>query len=146
MLQTVNREQNKDWFVLPCNVICISKTDSLILTKIQLPGKESSNWEPRVGARCQASPVWLQVLNQTKKAHDLVGRSTLMWQGVQPFKIKALALRPGQATVPVPRNSPQTYSLQGSSMHNTMTEISNNPKQRYKYRGKFWGPLLKFGI
>lgn len=34
------------------------------------------------------------------------GQSILRWQGVQPSKIKTLALWPGSATAPMPRNIP----------------------------------------
>lgn len=51
ILQTVDREQTRDFFVLSCNVISISKIDSQILTKTQLPGKAGRNLEPRIGAQ-----------------------------------------------------------------------------------------------
>lgn len=143
MLQTIGGEQTRDWFVLPCNMICISKIDSQVLTQMQQHEKDSSNSEPRVGA--QALPGWLQASKQTKTVNGLVPQSILMWQGVQPSKVKALALKPGPATISTPKNIPLT-SFQGNSKLNAMTEISNTQKQTYKYRGKLWGPFLKFGI
>lgn len=130
-LLTANGEQTRDWFVLPAMWSALVKLSSKYQNAA--PWERGSNSECRVGT--WASPGWPQVSNQTKRVCYLVGQSILMWQGVQPSKIKAWAWKPGPATVPIPRNIP-LMSLQGSSKLNAITEISNTPKQRYKYRGK----------
>lgn len=104
--------------------------------------KKAATQNPGWKCRCHQGSSRSQI----KPREDMTWREGPFLYEVQPSKIKSLVLRLAPVTVPIPRNTPLTSPLQSNSKLNTMTKISNTPKQKYKYRLKQWGSFLKFGI